>query len=97
MSRRRRYLVCYDIADPKRLRRIAKICESFGSRIQCSVFESSLDATMLARLKKELEPILNHSCDQVIFVDMGADDQSTPLNIEYIGLPYMKRTRITII
>ncbi len=97
MSRRRRYLVCYDIADAKRLRLTAKICESYGSRLQCSVFESSLDAVMLARLKKELEQVLNHACDQVLFVDLGADDESTPLNIEYIGLPYLKRTRITII
>ena len=52
---------------------------------------------MLARLKKELEQVLNHACDQVLFVDLGADDESTPLNIEYIGLPYLKRTRITII
>lgn len=97
MSRRRRYLVCYDIADPKRLRQVAKICESFGSRLQCSVFESSLDSTMLMRLKQELEPVVNHACDQVLFVDLGVDDQSTPLNMEYIGLPYLKRTRITII
>ncbi len=97
MSRRRRYLVCYDIADPKRLRQTAKVCESFGSRIQCSVFESSLDATMLACLKMELNKIINHASDQVIFVDMGLDDESTPLNIEFIGLPYLKRTRITII
>lgn len=97
MSRRRRFLVCYDIADPKRLRQTAKICESFGSRLQCSVFEASLDAMMLVRLKNELEKVINHSCDQVIFVDMGIDDESTPLKIDYIGLPYLKRTRITII
>lgn len=97
MSRRRRYLVCYDIADPKRLRYTAKVCESFGSRLQCSVFEASLDSTMLARLKMELDSIINHSCDQVLFVDMGIDNESTPLNIEYLGLPYLKRTRVTII
>lgn len=50
MSKRRRFLICYDIADPKRLRNAAKICESYGSRIQFSVFESSLSATMLAQL-----------------------------------------------
>ncbi|MBR5195353.1 MAG: CRISPR-associated endonuclease Cas2 [Akkermansia sp.] len=97
MSRRRRYLVCYDIADPKRLRCTAKVCESFGSRLQCSVFEASLDSTMLARLKMELDAVINHSCDQILFVDMGIDDESTPLNIEYLGLPYLKRIRVTII
>ncbi|MDA8976549.1 CRISPR-associated endonuclease Cas2, partial [bacterium] len=40
---RTRYLVSYDIATPKRLRMVAKVCQSFGSRIQYSVFECPLD------------------------------------------------------
>ena len=32
------FLVCYDIADPKRLRKVASICEDFGYRRQKSVF-----------------------------------------------------------
>ena len=52
---------------------------------------------MLARLKMELDAVINHSCDQILFVDMGIDDESTPLNIEYLGLPYLKRIRVTII
>lgn len=97
MSRRRRYLICYDIADPKRLRYTAKICEAYGSRIQFSVFESSLSATMLAKLKAELNDVINHSLDQVLFVDMGADDESTPLSMETLGIPHVARSRITII
>jgi CRISPR-associated protein Cas2 len=97
MSNRQRYLVCYDIADPKRLRLTAKVCESYGSRIQFSVFESTLDDAMLASLKVELDQIINHDCDQVLFVHLGRDDESTPLDMETIGLPYIKRARITII
>ena len=97
MSRRRRYLICYDIADAKRLRRTAKVCESYGSRLQFSVFESSLDDLMLKKLQVELDSVINHSCDQILFVDMGADDETTPLNIAFLGLPYLKRSRITII
>ena len=36
-------LIAYDIADPKRLHRVAKICEDFGVRVQYSVFECHLD------------------------------------------------------
>lgn len=97
MSKRRRYLICYDISDAKRLRQTAKICESFGSRLQFSVFESSLDDLMLIRLQEQLKSVINQSCDQVLFIDMGADDESTPMNILYLGLPYLKRSRITII
>ena len=97
MSKRHRFLVCYDIADAKRLRRVAKVCESYGSRIQFSVFESALSATMLARLKSELDDLINHDDDQILFVDLGLDDSSTPFSIEYIGMPYIKKSRITII
>ena len=36
-------LVAYDIADAKRLTRVAKTCEDFGVRVQYSVFECHLD------------------------------------------------------
>lgn len=35
-------IVAYDIADPKRLARVAKVCEDFGVRVQYSVFECRL-------------------------------------------------------
>lgn len=94
---RHKFLICYDIADAKRLRHVARVCESYGSRIQFSVFESSLSPTMLARLKTELDTIINHNDDQVMFVNLGRDDASTPFSIQTIGLPYIKKSRITII
>lgn len=36
-------LVAYDIADHKRLSRVARVCEDFGVRVQYSVFECHLD------------------------------------------------------
>lgn len=94
---RHKFLICYDIADAKRLRHVARVCESYGSRIQFSVFESSLSPTMLAKLKTELDAIINHNDDQVMFVNLGRDDESTPFSIQTIGLPYIKKSRITII
>ncbi|MBE6418517.1 MAG: CRISPR-associated endonuclease Cas2 [Akkermansiaceae bacterium] len=97
MSKRHRFLVCYDIADAKRLRRVAKVCESYGSRIQFSVFESALTNTMMASLRAELDAVINHDTDQILFVNLGADDASTPFTMEYLGLPYVKKNRVTII
>lgn len=37
------YLVAYDIADPRRLARVARACEDFGIRVQYSLFECHLD------------------------------------------------------
>lgn len=97
MSIRRKYLICYDISEHKRLYRTAKICESYGTRIQFSVFEASLDGMMLASFQDELNGIINHEEDQILFVDLGRDDSSTPFHIETIGIPYTKRSRVTII
>ncbi len=33
------YLVCYDVANDKRLRKVFKTCGNFGDHLQFSVFE----------------------------------------------------------
>jgi len=47
----------------RRLRRVAKICEDYGQRVQFSVFECSVNAmqmdAMLAALEKEIHPELD--------------------------------------
>ncbi|RME69710.1 MAG: CRISPR-associated endonuclease Cas2 [Verrucomicrobia bacterium] len=94
---RTRYLVSYDIADPRRLRRVARIVEGFGVRLQYSVFECALDDTRLARLKAALHPELNHEEDQVLFVSLGPSSGDASLVIESMGRAYLVRTRVTII
>lgn len=94
---RTRYLVSYDISDPKRLRRVARMLEGFGVRLQYSVFECPLDEMRLARLKAELEPLVNHDEDQVLFVALGSANSDATLIIDAMGLPYDVRTRVTIV
>lgn len=94
---RTRYLVSYDIATPKRLRKIAKTCESFGSRIQYSVFECPLDDLRFEKLRAALDSIINHEDDQILFVSLGLESSSAPLRIESLGQPYTQRSRVTII
>lgn len=57
-------VIAYDITDPKRLRRIARLCERFGARVQFSVFECWLDAErfdeLLHLLKQEIRPADDH-------------------------------------
>lgn len=58
-------LVCYDVntesrVGRRRLRRVAKVCESIGQRVQKSVFECHLDIaqfeTLERRLLAEIDP-----------------------------------------
>jgi CRISPR-associated protein Cas2 len=63
-------LVAYDIdttsvEGERRLVRVAKICEGYGTRVQYSVFECRLSPTRLARLTSELTSIVVRSLDSV--------------------------------
>jgi CRISPR-associated protein Cas2 len=63
-------LVTYDITTttidgPKRLAKVAKVCEGFGIRMQYSVFECRLSASARQRLVHELLDVLNPQLDQV--------------------------------
>jgi CRISPR-associated protein Cas2 len=62
------WLVCYDISDPKRLRRVATACEDFGVRKQYSVFLCRLSRTQFERLRARLWEIIHHQEDQVLFL-----------------------------
>jgi len=92
-----RYLVSYDISNPKRLRKVARSLEGFGVRLQYSVFECPLDDMRLAKLKAELQGLVNHDEDQVLFVSLGPSSSDATLVIEAMGLPYEVRSRLTII
>ena len=48
------WLVCYDVHDPARLRRAAKLLEGTGERVQYSVFRCWLNPTQVQRLRWEL-------------------------------------------
>jgi CRISPR-associated protein Cas2 len=93
-----RYLVSYDISNPKRLRMVARTLEGFGVRLQYSVFECPLDDMRMAMLKAALQPIVKHDEDQVLFVSLGPSSNDASLIIEAMGLPYtVRRTRVIII
>lgn len=52
-------VVCYDVSTEtsegrKRLRRVAKVCESVGQRVQKSVFECRVDLTQYETLERRL-------------------------------------------
>lgn len=95
--KRTRFLICYDISHPKRLRHVAKVLEGYGSRLQLSIFECPLDKQRLAEIKAELADLIHHEEDQVLFVSLGQESSDADFIIEALGLPYAGRTRLTII
>jgi CRISPR-associated protein Cas2 len=85
---RNSYLVCYDISDEKRLRRVFKMMRAWGDHLQLSVFECQLTRMDLARLKGDLANVIHHQEDQVLFVDLGPAEGRGDRVITALGRPY---------
>lgn len=69
-------LVTYDISledenGASRLRRVAKLCQNYGVRVQNSVFECRIDAARYAHLKHLIEKEINKEKDSVRFYSLG--------------------------
>jgi CRISPR-associated protein Cas2 len=85
---RNTYLVCYDIRDDKRLRKVFKTMKDWGDHLQYSVFECQFTPTDLLRCRHELSEIINHANDQVLFIDLGPTEGRGERVITALGQPY---------
>ncbi|GAB4111724.1 MAG: hypothetical protein Kow001_13350 [Acidobacteriota bacterium] len=60
------HLVAYDVRNPKRLRRVAKVCEGYGIRVEYSVFECDLAPEMFQRLWNDLSREIDWDQDAIL-------------------------------
>lgn len=80
-------LVSYDVstqddAGRRRLRRVARICEDRGQRVQNSVFECLVDPAEWTRLRADLINAANPAEDSLRFYFLGAEWRS---RVEHVG------------
>ncbi len=77
-----RYIVCYDITDDSRRRKVAECLDSYGDRIQGSVFELRLPARLIRECKDQLKDRIDTSEDRVAIYMLcaGCDNRR-----EYFG------------
>ena len=59
------YLIVYDIRDPVRLRKLAKIAEDYGLRMQKSVFQAELEDAELWQMKRRMLGIIDPEEDGI--------------------------------
>ncbi len=66
MGSRTSYMVIsYDISDPKRLNKIAKIMKNYATRVLYSVFEGELNWSQEQRMRREVVQVLDVEEDSV--------------------------------
>ena len=81
-------LITYDVNTEKsegqrRLRKVARLCEKYGQRVQNSVFECLLDASQYIFVKNELSHLIDYNEDSLRFYRLGNDYKN---QIEVVGL-----------
>ena len=81
-------LVTYDVATQdaagrRRLRKIARLCQSYGQRVQYSVFECQIDPARWALLRAELIDEMDATQDSLRFYRLGSNWRP---RIEHVGV-----------
>jgi CRISPR-associated protein Cas2 len=79
----RRYLIAYDISDDVRRTKVAKKLESYGDRVQYSVFIVDARPAKLLRLRAQLTDLIDQGADSVLFCNLGSlrEDHRRPLDV----------------
>lgn len=75
-------VVCFDIADNRRRRALVRVLESFGLRVQESIFECWLPAGDVARMKACIARIVLTREDSVLYyqpVESDEDSDNPPV------------------
>lgn len=92
---RRRYLIAYDIADPRRLRRVITLMEGVGERLQYSVFLCDLSSMERIMWERDIRTEIKLSEDSVVVLDLGPIESSVP--VATLGVPRRFPSRGTTI
>ena len=77
-----KYLLCYDICDPKRLRRVHRLVRDWGVPIQFSMFEIEVNSGQLESLIVQLTDLMNPDEDKVMFYRLNPKQARICLGIE---------------
>lgn len=85
MAERTRYLLAYDIREPRRLRRVHRVAKDFGEPLQYSLFVCDLTRVELTRFKGALIEELKQTEDSVSIFDLGPPSGRGIRCVEFIG------------
>lgn len=91
------FLVCYDVCNDKRLKRVYQAMRGYGDHLQLSVFRCELSPRERAEMIAELSSVIAHDEDQVLIVDIGPADGRATLVFEALGRPYVAPERHVVV
>lgn len=80
-----RFLICYDVVDDPRRDRLAKVLQTYGDRIQYSVFLIDAKPAKLVRLRAAMRRVIDTDVDSVLVCSLGPLTEGGTRRIEFIG------------
>jgi CRISPR-associated protein Cas2 len=86
VAARTRYLLTYDIREPRRLRRVHRVALDHGYPLQYSVFICDLTTQELVSLRTALEAVTHLGIDSVSIFDLGPADGRGVACVEHLGI-----------
>lgn len=95
-NRERLYIVTYDIADPKRWRRVFRLMEGYGQWLQLSVFQCRLNGSRRTELAMRLDELVEREEDHVLILDVGPAEE-VHLAVESLGRGFTPIERRAIV
>lgn len=75
-------IVAYDIAEPRRLNKVAKLIKDYGVRVQKSIFEVNVNDRRFGEMKARVEEVIEASEDGVKYFPLCEKCAGT---VEIIG------------
>ena len=81
------YLICYDVAEPSRLRKVYKCLQGAGESLQYSVFRCELSAQERQQLIERLWELLNLREDRLLVANLGVSNGGGADSLQYWGVP----------
>lgn len=90
------YLVCYDISDQKRWRKVYKTMKGFGVWLQLSVFQCRLGRENLLRMTDTLKGLIDTTEDHLMIIDIGPAESIT-IRVESFGQPFRPIERRAVV
>ena len=91
MARQTLWLICYDIADPRRLGRVARYLEKQGIRLQYSVFLVKADQSGIDAIRTDLSELIDSNHDDIRFYPLAGNRRGFFMGDQAIApdfLPY---------
>lgn len=76
-----RWLISYDISDPRRLRRVERAVSSVGERLHYSLFLCELNEDQLTGLQRRIARLIDVGVDSVHYLPWCEADRLSTLHL----------------